>query len=699
MGFFRFAILDIIVKIAIAFISKVGNKIRKPGLIFAIMCMTDGREGTEEAIMDGVELSAVITELNEMVAETLVSRVNQPFADTLVLSLYRRASQRGLETHNPRLLLSVNPRFPRMHLTRADYPNPPKPPTFCQLLRSRLEGKRLGRILQPRLERIAWIPFFSTRVQRPELLKRPDAGRDAFRGTDPDAGLDTGCRETLNPYCWLVVELMGKHSNIVLLDGDKRIIDAVKRIPQSLSRVRQVLPGLKYVSPPGQDKLDMHTMSRREFESRVLGEAAVSSLVQAIVRSVEGVGPGLARDIARAAGLDGDRPLRADKALTPSLWETLEQVRGSLSRAHFRPVLIEAPDGTKRASVFAFLLPNDTHTERTVSKFDTVNSLIDAFYTELHEHERLESERSRLKKVVSDASDRVSSRLTKLQEEMRASEEADKYKTYGDILLCHMARVPPKAEFVELTDWATVDEARSPNEEGEPYEAAPVRKLRIPLDPRLTPAENAQRYFKMYKRLKSARSHIEREIRRSLSELEYLNRVDSMIEISAEPADLEAVKAELVMMGHLHERKVKDRRERVGKTRAAPRTPAGEPLHFRSSEGIDILVGRNNVQNDQLSLRTSDPEDTWFHVKGEAGAHVVLKTSQTKGGPRSLMEAAMVAAYYSKLRASSNVPVDYTLVKYVRKQRGAKPGLVTYDHYSTLFVTPRQEFVESLRVR
>lgn len=613
--------------------------------------------------MNGIELFAVISELNKSISGASVSRVDQPFPDTLLLTFHMKGCHR-------RLIVSINPRLPRVHLTEASFSNPPQPPVFCQLLRSRLEGKKLGRIAQPGLERVLWLPFSHPRPQG-----------DAV---PPEASYH------------LVIELMGKHSNVILLDGEKRIVDAMKRITRALSRVREVVPGVEYANPPAQDKLDARTMTRDEFKDRMLREAAGSAPTAALLKAIQGVDPELARDLVAATGLATEKTVLLTESQVESLWHYLVMMRQRLQTESFDPILVEKPDKTVKPIIFGFLAPQATHAEPCVtSKFPTVNSLMDAFYTALYDRERLETGRARLKRLVSDIIERISSKLAKQQDELRASEESEKFKRYGDILLTHANEIPPRAESVELPDWEGVEE------DADTGEGLPEKRVRIPLDPLLSPAESAQRYFRIYKRLRSARTHVEREIRKSRRELEYLDKIVSMVEMAAEPKDLEAIEEELSSEGYIRERKgsAGTRRGKTPGTRGSGKALHDDVIRFSSSEGIEILVGRNNLQNEYLTLHVSNPEDTWLHAKGQAGAHVILKTSQAKGGPRSLMEAATIAAYYSRSRMSSNVPVDYTLVKYVKKPKGSKPGMVIYDHHSTLFVTPRQEFVNALRTQ
>ncbi len=595
---------------------------------------------------DGLLLQAASEEIAAAVLGARLERVYQPEPLVVTLHFYRRGEEGSL-------LISCHPRFYRAHLTARAFVNPRTPSAFCMLLRKHLEGAVVAAVAQPGLDRVLHL-----------VLER------------------AGARLTL------VAELMGKHSNLVLLDGPPpaaggaqapAVLDALKRIPASLSRHRQILPGLPYLPPPCREKVPLVAFAHDAEEA---GARLAARWAQApdpawrrLVEAVDGPGPVLARELCLRAGLDPEAEGTA--APSPALSAALAELAADVASGRFRP--------TRAGAAFAaFPLPALAATLGVPQEaFPSVGALLDAVFAPLEEEEAVRGERQRLAQVVGTHLQRARSRLAAQEEERRAALGAEEFRLLGELLMAHLHLVRPGQTSVEVTDWYDPEQ----------------RKRTIPLDPRLGAAANAQVYFKKYARAKRALAAVEENLARTREEVAYLESVEAALEAAATRAELAEVAAELAETGYLKEGR--QRRQARGTRDAAP---ASAPLACTSSDGYPILVGKNNRQNDHLTLRLAAPDDLWLHAREIPGSHVVVRLTARAPAPRTLddlprrtlQEAALLAAHFSKARRSSNVPVDYTFRRHVRKPRGARPGMVVYTDHRTVFVTPNEAEVARL---
>lgn len=581
--------------------------------------------------LDGLFLACLREELAQNLIDARITRVHQPGRRELSLA-FRSPGQNQL------LLISAHPQMARVHLTSASRENPLKPPPFCMLLRKYWEGGRLVKVSQPDLERI---------------LVLETQNMDEF-----------GLVSTTQLIC----EFMGKHSNAILVKkdkgGPKKILGSLITVSPEMSRVRTVRAGEAYTAPPPQEKFFPGALEENKalFRER-LDELSEKSLKNTLVSLIQGIGPLTAEALLEGAGLDPGRKtgdLHREDFL--SLWDSLMELNKIILEKNFSPTLLRGKDG--RALDFTALpLPGREAGGFADEAYQSPSLLLDRFYGD---RERLYKEaelKSLLEQRILKELERLKKKLARQQQELERAKKADAYRRQGEILTAYLYRLKKGDSFALLPD------IYDPGGED----------LKIPLNPSLTPAQNAQVYFKKYKKALSARKELSRRTRLTEGEVRYLEGLHFQLE-GAGTEELPALREELAREGYL--------KTAPGK-KARPGVPGGEPLKFLSSDGLNIYVGKNNRQNDFLTLKKAGRDHLWFHAKDIPGSHVVV--SHAHPPYKTLEEAAMLAAYYSRGQKSANVPVDYTPVKNVRKPRGAKPGMVIYDNHKTLYVTPGKD--------
>lgn len=573
--------------------------------------------------LDGVLLHFLTKELNERLAGARVDKIQQPERDEVDLVF------RGREG-SPRLVLTASPNNPRVHLSRIPRENPMQPPMFCMLLRKHLSGARFAGAEQPGLERILFVHFDC----------RNELG-DEVRRT-------------------LAAEIMGRRSNVILLDENGRIMDAVKRVDASMSSVRQILPGLQYAMPPAQHKAALTAADPAQVAAGVRqghGEAA-----KALLGLVQGVSPVVCREMIALACRDAGT--RAED-MTPEQEERLAFFLGRLIRAvqagEHTPVLIK-DTATGRPLDFSFLNITQYGTAASVKSYPDFSTLLDDFYSERDRVENVGRRAHDMFTVISNAVERVSRRIDNQLAELRRSEDRAALKIRGDLISANMYRLKKGMTRCELENYY---------EEGSP-------RLPVELDPALTPSQNAQKYYKEYRKASVAEKYLTGQIAAGRSELEYLDTVFDELSRAGGVSEIAEIREELIAEGYLRRHGAK----------AARRQKDSEPLHFRSADGYRILVGRNNRQNDRLTLHTAAKTDIWLHTRNIPGAHVIVSARGDAVPDSTLTQAAELAAFHSKARGSAQVPVDYTLVKNVKKPAGAKPGKVIYEDFHTAYVRP-----------
>ncbi len=578
--------------------------------------------------LDGAFLHIVCNELQPLVGAR-VDKVYQPSREEIVVSL------RTYRDGGKKIVLSANSVSARVNLTTAAFENPQQPPMFCMLLRKHLSGGRLMAIRQDGLERIVSLDFECTN--------------------------EIGDIVTNS----LVAEIMGRHSNIILV-RDGRVIDSVKRITDDISSVRRVLPGIQYEAPPRQDRLCL-----LDAEPQQVLDAIADSperLCKKLSAVLEGVSPILTREMAWYSAKDVDA---ACNALSDSAKDRLRFILGrgksAVSGGECCFTVVSEPGGRKKD--FCFINIEQYSTSMVISHENSANELLDGFFASQDRTERTRQRAHDLLKLLMNSYERVSRKLELQKKELAECSEREVFRVRGDLINANIWRLEKGQSKAVLEDFTT----------GDPVE--------IQLDPRLTPAQNAQKYYTEYRKLDTAEKKLTELIAKGQQELVYIDSVFDAASRTDSESDLAEIRRELREQGYLKGGVRAD--EKVKKT--------SDPLHFRSSEGFEILVGRNNRQNDQLTLKTAKATDIWLHTQGIAGSHVIIRTEGRQPGEQTLFEAAQLAAFHSKGRSGSGVPVDYVAVKFVKKPAGAKPGMVIFTNNRTLYVTPDENLVNSLK--
>lgn len=559
---------------------------------------------------DGVFTHAMVRELKDQLVTGRISKIHQPYENEVVLVIRAQGKNR-------RLLLSAHPSYARIQLTEIAYTNPENPPNFVMMLRKHLEGAILENIHQVENDRVVHFTF----------SKRDELG------------------DLQNIV--LIVELMGRHSTIVLLNKETgKILDAIKHIGHSQNTYRSILPGSEYIEPPKQEQLNpFHASKEQVFKILSTAEILDGRYLQ---QNFQGLG----RDTAEELVFRLTQRPNEKMAVWAEFWQSVQD--------DLTPTV-----GTKNDK--EFFAPLAFETLENTTAYDSLSTLLDAYYGEKAEKDRVKQLGNDLIRKVDNEIKRNQTKLAKREKTLQDSENAEEFRRDGELLTTFMTQVPRGAESVELQNYYE--------------ENAPIV---IKLNPALTPNQNAQKYFQKYQKLKNAVKLIYNQIAEAKDEIAYLESVLAQLEIAG-PMDIEVIKEELVASGYLKRKRSKKNRKQ------AP----SKPERFVASDGTEILVGKNNLQNDQLTLKQARKTDIWLHAKNIPGSHVIVKSNDPS--EETLLEAAELAAYFSKFRQSAQVPVDYVAVKHVHKPNGAKPGFVIYENQKTLFVTPEESLVEKLR--
>lgn len=582
---------------------------------------------------DAIVVNSLARELNEMLEGTKIDKVYQPEKDEVCLKI-----RSGKD--NYKLVLSASPSHPRVYIAdNYEKQNPKKAPVFCMTLRKHIQSGVIAGVVQVGFERIIRIAIDSYDELREKTRK------------------------------YLYVEIMGKHSNIILVhDTENRILDSIKRVPPSVSRLRQILPGMAYELPPVQDKINpMANIDRQELIDRI--RSCDMQIFKAIYSNILGLSPTVAREICYR--LDIDKSMSSLEIGDGEIDRIIKEINlmfGKLELGQAYPNMII---DQKRDKIVEFSsIKLNQYEDLTEINFDRVSQAIESYYISKDIKDRINQRASAMKKSLQIKLDRVNNKIKKQNQELLESEKADDYRVKGELLTSYIYMVQKGMEEVELDNFYDNNS-----------------KIRVSLNKNLTPSENAQKYFKKYNKMKNASEEISKQIKINLEESEYLENSLLAIENCDNDKDLKEIREELIREGYI-------KSYRMPKKDIKPNT---QYLKYMSSGGNLIMVGKNNKQNDYLTLRLADNEDLWFHTKNIPGSHVVLKCAGKKVLDEEILEAATLAAYYSKAKMSANVPVDYTIKKHVKKPSGAKPGMVIYETNKTAYVTPSDEAKAKIR--
>lgn len=564
---------------------------------------------------DGLFTRAVASELASLLKGGRINKIHQPYKNEIILVI-RAGGQ------NHRLLLSAHPSYARVQVTNETSENPSEPPMFCMLLRKHLEGYFLEDIYQVGLDRIIVL----------EVKGRNEIG-------------DT-------TYKQLIIEIMGKHSNIILVDKDKKmIVDSIKHVSFAVNTYRAVMPGFEYILPPQQNKADPFLANEEDVLRRL--DFNGGRLDKQLVENFSGVSPLFAKEVLFQAGL-------ANRVTVPKAFlQMIVKVRDD-----FQPVLTS---GTNKEAFYLFPLE---HLGGETKVYPTLGSLLDRFYFGKADRDRVKQQANDLERFIFNEKTKNEKKIEKLTITLKEAENADQYQLYGELLTAYLYEV--KRGMKEITVQNYYDENGG--------------TITIPLDPLKSPSGNGQWYFTKYQKAKNAIVMVKEQLIKTKEELYYFDSLMQQIE-TASPEDIEEIREELIEEGYLKEKQRRGKKKKPTK----PRLDG-----YISSDGTEILVGKNNKQNDYLTNKLAIKDEWWFHTKDIPGSHVVIRSKEPS--QQSIMEAAQLAAYFSKARASSSVPVDYTKIRHVKKPAGAKPGYVIYENQQTIFVTPDEETVLKLKV-
>ncbi|MDX8365005.1 NFACT family protein [Cytobacillus sp. IB215665] len=565
---------------------------------------------------DGLFTYAITNELEQLLLNGRISRIYQPFQNELILQIRSQGK-------NQKLLISAHPTYARIHLTEEQYSNPPEPPMFCMLLRKHIEGSIIQNIQQVGLDRIMII----------ELKGKDEIG-------------DVSHKQ-------LIIELMGRHSNIILVDKDEQVIlDSIKHITPALNRHRTILPGFEYVAPPSQDKENPFSIT----EDRILKKLDFNAgkLDQQLVNTFAGVSPMFAKEVMFQAGI-------ANRNSLPKTFLTLIQKVKNMDIS---------PQITRDALKESFYLFPLDHIKGEVKTFSSLSTLLDRYYYGKADRERVKQRAVDLERFIDNEKKKNEKKIKKLTNSLNKAKNADQYKLLGELLTANIYMVNQGDSEVEVVNYY--------DENG--------TTITIPLDPRKPPADNAQSYYTKYQKAKKSIAFIHEQISHAQEEVIYFDTLKQQIQ-SATASDIEEIREELVEGRYIRSKKQK------GHKKNKLEKPQIE--RYKASDGTEILVGKNNKQNDYLTSKVARKEEVWLHTKDIPGSHVVIRHDQPSD--QTILEAANLAAYFSKAKHSSSVPVDYTKIRNVKKPNGSKPGYVIYDNQQTVFVTPDEDLLISMR--
>ena len=573
--------------------------------------------------MDGLTVGFAARELNRILQGGRVDKITQPERDAVVLVI-----RAGSENH--RLLLCASPNNARCHLTKGSFSNPLEPPALCMLMRKQLTGARVTEIRQVEGDRVVHVDLDAVNEMGDHVLRR------------------------------LVLEIMGRHSNLMLLDENGRVLEAARHVSPDMSRIRQVQPGMAYLPPPSQGKLNPETLTADALYERLRG-LEPGRFSRVIADHITGLSRPAAEELAMRVLAPGD------------FWpEDLHDACSRLADLLHRlpdmadPRVLMEPDGTAE-EVFAF--PYFSRDLSAQKAYPTLSEAMEICFGSRDAKDRLNQKSASMLRTLKTHVERCEKKLAMQEEELASAERMEEYRMMGEAINANLYQLKKGMAEAVLPDWFS--------ESG--------GEITVPLDIRLTPSQNAQKYFKKYQKARSARETAAVQREKTLEELDYLEGMLLDLDKCTGESELEEIRQELVRTGYM---------KRITNRRQQRQLPQSQPYRFRSSDGIEIVVGKNAAQNDRLTA-SAKPDEMWLHAKDMPGSHVIIRAEGDI--PRdTLMQAAILAAWYSKGQRSSMVPIDYTRKKYVKKPSGAAPGKVIYTHHKTAYITAEEDDVRKI---
>ena len=584
---------------------------------------------------DGLATKKITDDCNTLLSEGRIEKALQPEKDEIVLVIRARGA-------NHRLLLSASANYARIHLSTLQKENPATPPVFCMLLRKHLVGGKIECFQQLDHDRILELKVLTTN----------DFGESCIK--------------------YLVIEIMGRHSNIILLNEERKILDSIKHIDFETSRVREVMPGRQYTLPPAQNKQNPVALLEDPMHIGNMLQAAPTEdlrIDKFLLESIKGISPLFAREICYRAGIDSTlryHQLQQEEriAVEKATLETLQECYFSTENNAY--IFYQDANMTQPFDVYF----SNMQQYAWKKEFSTFSQALEAFYVSKDHKERMQQRSADLTKTISTHMERVLRKIGLQKAALRDAENRDQFQLFGELLTANLYRISEGSSSVSVVNYYSPDMA----------------ELEIPLDPNLSPSRNAQRYFKKYAKAKSTFENATRQLAESQEEFSYLESVLEMLHQAKDNADVTAIREELVQGGYIKARTGKGHNSKSKKAYSSL-----PPRKLIAKDGTEILVGRNNRQNDELTLKFASNSDYWLHTKNIPGSHVIIRAKGQPVSTETIIEAAEYAAYFSKASDSDNVPVDYTQVRHVHKPQGAKPGMVIYENQKTVYVTPKKD--------
>lgn len=567
---------------------------------------------------DGITIANIVTELNQTITGGKINKIAQPENDELIITIKNQRKQY-------RLFLSASASLPLIYLTETNKPSPLTAPNFCMLLRKHIGSGKIIAIEQPGMERI--IRFTIEHLNE------------------------------LGDLCtkYLIVEIMGKHSNIIFCNEEDQIIDSIKHVSAHMSSVREVLPGRPYFIPETQSKLNPLVLTEEIFQEKIFPRPV--NVAKAIYTSITGISPLMAEEVCYRAGIDGGIPTDGlEDVERVHLAHTFLRMVDDIRDGHFEPNIIYKG---KEPVEFACFPLSQYQDYRAVS-YPSIFPVLETYYAEKNIVTKMRQKTVDLRKIVQNALERNVKKYQLQQKQLKDTEKKEKYRVWGELLNTYGYEVEPGAKSMEALNYYT-------NE-----------MIQIPLDETMTPQENAKKYFDKYSKLKRTKEALDTLLQETGDEIKHLESIAASLDIASSEEDLVQIKEEMMEYGYVKRKNTGGKKVKV----------TSRPYHYISSDGYDIYVGKNNFQNDELSFKFASGNDWWFHAKGQPGSHVIVKSKNEELPDRTFEEAGKLAAYYSKGRQAPRVEIDYTQKKNLRKPTGGKPGFVVYYTNYSLLIEP-----------
>ncbi|MDO5708226.1 MAG: NFACT RNA binding domain-containing protein [Andreesenia angusta] len=584
--------------------------------------------------LDGIVLRAIETEFQNRLIGMKIDKIHQPERDELIMSL--RGKGQSLK-----LLLSASSNNPRAYITNVNKSNPLSPPMFCMLLRKHIQGGIIKSIKQIDLERILIF----------EIESMDELGIMSIKQ--------------------IIIEIMNKHSNIILVrKEDNKIIDSIKRVSIETSSLRQVLPNLDYKLPPSQNKENPIDIDINKFINLLKENSKAEQSFKFLYKTFLGMSPLVAREIVYESKIDSDKltkDLIEDEII--ALWNAFNRIYRKIEDRRFINNIVKTKDEEKLLAFSSIKLNQFGDSDREY--YDSISEMLDYYFRKRDNQDRIKQKSNDLRKNIITKIDRLKNKVSKQELELRESKNRDIFKIKADLLMANLYKINRGDTSVEVENFYDPE----------------MKKMKINLNPKFSASDNAQKYYKKYNKLKHAGRLLQKQIDKSNMEIEYLQNIVYSIDSSNSIEDIEEIRDELIGEKYLKSyNKSKSKMKKISK-----------PHHFISSDGLDIFVGKNNKQNDKLTMKTAYKTDLWFHTKDIPGSHVILKSDGGVFPENSIREAALLAAHFSKGNMSENVAVDYTERRNVRKPNGAKPGMVIYENNNTIYITPNKSDIEKIK--